>query len=152
MRFVIPAALAALCTGSPLFAQTAIAPQFAPPLAGSWKFVAVPGGSDAVFTDSSARVQLTLHCSRAIRRVTIAKAATAAAPFMVVWTSSLSRSIPASFDPATNRISVNLPAFDGLLDAMAYSRGRIGVTVSGTSPLIVPAWPEVARLVEDCRS
>jgi hypothetical protein len=35
---------------------------------------------------------------------------------------------------------------------MAYSRGRIGVTVSGTSPLIVPAWPEVARLVEDCRS
>jgi hypothetical protein len=114
--------------------------------------VAVPGGSDAVFTDSSARVQLTLHCSRAIRRVTIAKAATAAAPFMVVWTSSLSRSIPASFDPATQRVSVNLPAYDGLLDAMAYSRGRIGVTVSGTSPLIVPAWPEVARLVEDCRS
>jgi hypothetical protein len=152
MRFVPMAALAALASASPLSAQTAVAPQFAAPLAGSWSFTTVAGGSDALFTDSAGRMQLALHCARSVRRVTIAKPATAAAPFMVVWTSSLSRSVPASFDPTTNRISVNLPAFDGLLDAMAYSRGRIGVTVSGTSPLIVPAWPEVARLVEDCRS
>jgi len=45
-----------------------------------------------------------------------------------------------------------LPAYDGLLDAMSFSRGRIAVTVSGTPMLVVPAWPEVARVVEDCRA
>jgi hypothetical protein len=69
-----------------------------------------------------------------------------------VWTSSNSLSIPASFDPLTNRISASLPAYDGLLDAMSFSRGRISVTVSGTPMLVVPAWPELARVVEDCRA
>jgi hypothetical protein len=102
--------------------------------------------------DSSSRPQLILHCSRAIRRMTIARPATAAAPFMVIWTSGASRSIPASFDPLTNRISISLPAYDTLLDAMTFSRGRISVTVSGTPALIVPAWAEVGRVVEDCRA
>ena len=147
------AALAALLAASPLLAQsTTVAPQYAMPLPGSWTYARATDGSEAVFADPAGRSQLTLHCSRAARRMTIAKPATGAAPFMVVWTSSASRSIPTSFDPATGRISANLTAFDTLLDALAFSRGRISVTVSGTPALIVPAWPEIARLVEDCRS
>jgi hypothetical protein len=151
-------ALAALLSASSLGAQTAsttsqtIAPQFVTPLPGNWTYTSVPDGSEARFGDSSALPQLILQCARSTRRITIAKPATGAAPFMVVWTSSISRSIPASFDPLTKRISVSLPAYDALLDAMTFSRGRIAVTVSGTPTLVVPPWPEVARVVEDCRA
>lgn len=44
-----------------------------------------------------------------------------------------------------------LPASDQLLDAMGYSRGRFIVETPGMSPLVIPAWPEVLRVAEDCR-
>jgi hypothetical protein len=63
----------------------------------------------------------------------------------------MSRSVPASFDPTTLRLTINLAAYDTLNDAMAYSRGRVGVTIKGQTPLTVPPWEEVARVIEDCR-
>lgn len=44
-----------------------------------------------------------------------------------------------------------LPAADPLLDEMAFSRGRFMVEAAGQPALILPAWPEPARVVEDCR-
>lgn len=44
-----------------------------------------------------------------------------------------------------------LPAEDPLLDEMAFSRGRFTVDGPGAAPLVLPAWPEPARVVEDCR-
>jgi hypothetical protein len=38
-----------------------------------------------------------------------------------------------------------------LLDALANSRGRIGFAAGAEPPLVVPAWPEIARVIEDCR-
>ena len=69
-----------------------------------------------------------------------------------MWTSSATRNLPASFDPATARITAQLCGVDPLLDAIAFSRGRIGVGVGGTPALVLPAWPEIARVVEDCRA
>jgi hypothetical protein len=40
---------------------------------------------------------------------------------------------------------------DPLLDQMAFSRGRIMVEGEGAPALLVPAWPELARVIEDCR-
>ena len=60
-------------------------------------------GSEATFADAIGQPQLSVHCTRATRRVTIAKPASAAAPFLDVWTSSQTRSLPASFNPATGR-------------------------------------------------
>lgn len=45
---------------------------------------------------------------------------------------------------------LRLPATDPLLDQIAYTRGRFMVSAGGTE-LILPAWPEVQRVVEDCR-
>ena len=45
-----------------------------------------------------------------------------------------------------------VPADDPLLDAMAYSKGRFAVEIPGAPTLYLPAWPEVARVIEDCRS
>ena len=157
MKSLYVAALALACA-SPLFAQSttmttpSVDLQYATPIAGDWAYAKVSTGSESSFRDSGGRTQLKLRCSRATRRVTIAKPAPGAAPFLVVWTSSLSRSIPASFQPTTAELVADLAAMDGLLDAMAFSRGRLGVSVSGQPALVVPSWEELARVIEDCRT
>jgi hypothetical protein len=173
MKLPITAALALFATTS-LHAQTAPTPpastspaastapaastslaidlSIATPLSGNWTYAPATDGSEATFIDSGARPQLTLQCQRATRQVTIAKLATAAAaPLLSIWTSSQTRAVPASFNPATTRLTATLPAFDPLLDSMAFSRGRIGVTTAGQAPLVLPPWEEVARVIEDCR-
>ncbi len=122
------------------------------PIAGTWIYASASDGSEATFRDASARPQLIVHCTGAARQVTIAKPATGAAPFLLLWTTSLSRSLPASFNPTTARLSATVGAYDPILDALAFSLGRVGVTVSGQPALVVPAWAEVARVIEDCRA
>jgi hypothetical protein len=75
----------------------------------------------------------------------------AAAPLLTVWTSSQTRALPASFNPATQNLTAEVAASDSLLDAIAFSRGRFGVSVSGAGVMVVPTWAEVARVVENCR-
>ena len=150
---MLAAALAALTFAAPLSAQPA-PPDLsaAAPLAGRWSWTPTAGGSEATFLDSAGRAQLWLTCLRGARVVTIARPASGAAPFLTVWTSSQGRNLLASWNPATGRITAQLSGTDSLLDALAFSRGRIGVGVSGTPPLVAPAWPEIARVVEDCRA
>lgn len=50
---------------------------------------------------------------------------------------------------ATNGAAL-LQARDPLLDAMAFSKGRFALEGDGPA-LYVPAWPEVSRVIEDCR-
>jgi len=152
MRLLIAAACALLVPSS-LSAQVAVPDLSAAlPVSGSWTYSSTATATTATFANASASPQLAIICTRASRRVTVSKAATAAAPFLQVWTSSASRSIAASFKPLTSRIEVDLAAYDPLLDGLAFSRGRIGVGVAGAPPLVAPAWPEIARVVEDCRS
>ena len=75
----------------------------------------------------------------------------AAAPTLTVWTSALSRTLPARF-LGTKELVADLTATDPLLDAMAFSRGRFATAASGAPMLTVPSAPEVTRVVEDCRS
>jgi hypothetical protein len=124
---------------------------YAMPIAGDWTYAATAGGSEATFSDSAGRPQLTLRCMRGTRRVAIMKTAGAASPSLWVWTSSQSKILPATYDASTARVSAELAAWDPLLDAMAFSRGRIGVSSSGVAALVAPSWGEVGRVVEDCR-
>jgi hypothetical protein len=78
--------------------------------------------------------------------------ASTAAPTLQLWTSSDARSLAATYDQATARISAEVPAFDRLLDALAFSRARFAVGVPGGQPLVVPNWPEPTRAIEDCRN
>ncbi len=59
-------------------------------------------------------------------------------------------SVAADGDPP-HGVSASLPANDPLLDAIGFSRGRFVVEQAGTPPLVLPAWAEVERVVEDCR-
>ena len=123
----------------------------ATPIAGSWSYAPVADGSEAVFANSNGVPQLWVHCTRATRRITISRPASAAAPVLNIWTSSLTRSAASSFNPATGRLTIELANYDPLLDALVSSRGRIGFTIGTQPPLVVPPWPEPARVIEDCR-
>jgi len=70
---------------------------------------------------------------------------------MAVWSSTASKSWPATFDAATARLSAQIANWDPVLDAVAYSRGRFAVAAAGQQPLVVPAWADISRIVEDCR-
>jgi hypothetical protein len=83
--------------------------------------------------------------------VTVSLTSSAPAASLSLWTSIASRNLPARFEPNAMRVSAELPAYDALLDAIAFSRGRIAVTMPGGVPLVAPAWPEAARTIEDCR-
>jgi hypothetical protein len=44
-----------------------------------------------------------------------------------------------------------LPVRDPVLDAMAFSRGRFALEAAGEPTLYLPSWPELSRVIEDCR-
>lgn len=66
-----------------------------------------------------------------------------------VSTSTVTRTLSGA--GSASDITVRLSARDPLLDAMALSRGQFAVEVAGLAPLYVPSWPEVSRVIEDCR-
>ena len=147
MRLGIAAALA-LLVASVGHAQDL---STATPIAGNWSYAPAVDGSEAVFSNASGNPQLWVHCTRPTRRVTISRAATTAAQALNVWTSSQTKEMVASFNPATGRLTSDFGNYDPLLDAIVSSRGRVGFSYGAQPPLIVPAWAEIARVVEDCR-
>lgn len=121
------------------------------PIAGDWSYAKIANGSEAVFNNGSNYPQLWVQCTRTTRRVSIARPAASAAAEINVWTSSATRTVASAFSPATGRLTIELGNYDPLLDAIATSRGRIGFAIGSGPALVVPAWPEIARVIEDCR-
>ncbi|MEO6388078.1 MAG: hypothetical protein ABIT16_05395 [Croceibacterium sp.] len=121
----------------------------APATPGDWTYAA----GTARFGQPGAAPLLTLRCDRARGAVEIARAGSAVAALpLIVRTETVERSLdasPARSDPPT--IVTSLAARDPLLDAMAFSRGRFAIEIGGLSTLYVPSWPEVTRVIEDCR-
>ena len=71
-------------------------------------------------------------------------------PFITIATSYGERRLPAT-PVHSEGVLTTLPAADPLFDQMAFSRGRFLVHSEGAAALVIPAWPELARVVEDCR-
>jgi hypothetical protein len=114
------------------------------PLAsGAWTLRLSAGSSEASYGVQGSPARLTLRCDMIARRVRISRPDRPPGPITIV-TSSMTRTLTA---PA------EVLAFEPLLDAIAFSRGRFVVLASGAGAdvLVIPAWPEPARIVEDCR-
>lgn len=155
-KFLIAsAALAALCCPSASFAQSAAATAFSVDslnaLSGRWTYRSYAGGSEAAFADAVG-TRLAIRCNRAVRTVSIMRTGVpAASPTLSVWTSSLSRSVPARFE-ATRVLTADVAATDPLLDAISLSRGKFATSALGAPLIAVPTWAEPTRVIEDCRS
>jgi hypothetical protein len=137
-------------------------PQVKPPLATDWHDnVATPGvwqwsrdGRLTVsrFGTAQAPAVLRLTCDSLAHTIRVSRSGSGSttASTMTIRTTSLSRVLPTR-NSDDGAIISELTARDPLLDAMAFSRGRFAVEVSGLAPIYLPSWPEVGRVIEDCR-
>ena len=110
---------------------------------GTWRYTRQAGGSIANF--GTGTPALTLRCDAATRRITLVRAG-AQAGTATIRTSSTTRPLPLQSGG-----TAVLAAGDSLLDAMAFTRGRFVLERPGTPPLVVPAYAEIGRVIEDCR-
>lgn len=107
----------------------------------------------AVFGSTDGTALFSMRCERVSGTVLLARAGTLAGPTtMTIKTETQDRKLTARPNPGTPpMIETSLVARDGLLDAMALSKGRFAVEVSGLPSLYLPSWAEVTRVIEDCR-
>lgn len=114
---------------------------------GDWDYRQDGAATFALFRTD--RLTFRLRCEPG-RSVTVALTG-AQMPALVIRTSYGEQRLPATRSHS-NEMVASLAPNDPLLDQMAFSRGRLLVQAEGGSGLIVPAWPEIARVAEDCRS
>ena len=108
---------------------------------GQWSYSASATASEARFGAS-----FSIRCDQATRRVTLRPIEDVATPIsaLTIGTDLAVRTLAADGVVASN---------DAVLDAIAFSRGRfIVIAGGGGSRLVLPASPEAARSIEDCRN
>lgn len=117
---------------------------------GDWGYAPDAQGSTARYGQGGG-AELTLRCDRAAKRITLAKRQDAGGTEpLTIRTSSTARQFAVQ-PTGAGQIAAVLAATDPILDAMGFSRGRFVLQQAGGTTLVVPAWPEILRVAEDCR-
>jgi hypothetical protein len=111
----------------------------APLTPGDWRYAADSSGSLATFGLAGAPM-LSVRCDNARSQVSLS-----------VQGPSQPLRLQTTFGQRTLPAGAALAATDPLLDEMIFSRGRFTVEAQGGAALVVPTWPEPARVIEDCR-
>lgn len=126
----------------------------APKSPGDWFYRAVPPFSYAVYGASDTQFDFVMRCDRATRTISIGRVSNQRVqqPMQIRTESSdrLLTAVPRQGSMET-LLGADLQATDPILDAMAISKGRFAVEVAGEATMYIPSWPEVTRLIEDCR-
>ncbi|MDT9600998.1 hypothetical protein [Sphingosinicella rhizophila] len=119
---------------------------------GTWSYRSDAAGSEARFGMAGSEVRLSLRCDRAQRRVILSREGSATGGWLEIRTSFGARNVPATVraDPLPHS-RATFAASDSFLDSIVFSRGRFTVDAPELPILVVPTWPETARVVEDCR-
>mgnify|MGYP000122507166 CR=1 FL=1 len=116
---------------------------------GGWRWAAIAGQSTASFAQAGQAPLARLTCVAPGSVQIILAGSIAGATPMGVTTSA--GSFPLMAEPTANGAAATLPARSPVLDAMATSRGRFVIEIAGQAASYLPSWPEVARVIEDCR-
>ena len=142
----------------PVAAQPAPTPRLSadwndwPFAVGDWVYQRDDRGSIALFGPAGQNAVVSLRCDLQNRRIYVSREATAPGQRIVIRTSSSTKEFAAKPNGGTPAyLAAEIMPMDAILDAMAFSRGRILLETGGHSPIILPAWAEIARVVEDCR-
>lgn len=126
----------------------------APQTAGDWTYRPAAPYSFALFGTDPVQPTFLMRCDRANRTIMLLRASNQLNPQpMQIDTETTTRLLSSSPREVLGRrgLAADLTAADPLLDAMAISKGRFAVQTSGEATLYVPSWPEVTRVIEDCR-
>ena len=95
---------------------------------------------------------LSMRCDRAGGAVELVRSGAVSPGPWTVRTETTERPLDGAAqrsDPPSTLVRLN-PA-DPVLDAMAFSSGRFALEAPGVATLYVPSWPEVMRVIDDCR-
>ena len=125
----------------------------APITPGAWRWAMEGSRSVARFGGPESAGSLVLSCNRDAAIVTVIRPGIADGQVPMTIVSSFGNRPLSGLGVAGPPpvIALTLPARDSVLDAMAFSRGRFAVETAGLPTLYVPSWPEVSRVIEDCR-
>jgi hypothetical protein len=119
---------------------------------GNWTYRRDGRGSIAQFGTPGRNPTISFRCDLENRRITILREVSAPGARMVIRTSSMTKTVAVSASEANSTyLAAAIATTDSILDAMAFSRGRVLVETEGQQPVILPSWAEIARIVEDCR-
>jgi hypothetical protein len=123
-----------------------------PVAAGSWIYRRDDRGSIALYGAANADALVTLRCDKGRRTIYLSRAGGAGSTITVRTSSSMKAlgAQPTGGKPAY--IAAEITTTDPILDAMAYSRGRIAIEASPLLSIAIPVWSEIGRVVEDCRA
>ena len=149
---------APVATPAPAPPPVVQAPQYenyldAPRTRGDWKYERSAGGPVAAFVTNEGNGVFLLTCDLPRGSVSLWRAGRSAnRRALRIRTETLSRTIEVVQAEDTNPyLTATLSAGDPLLDAMAITRGHFAVETEGLPTLYMPAWPEISRVIEDCR-
>lgn len=119
---------------------------------GLWVYRRDARGSIALFGPANAGARLTLRCDLAARKLYLSRASAAPAPReLTIRATSGRTTVPARPTGSDNYIAAELAPSAPILDQLSFSRGRFAIEGAPDARLVVPAHPEFARVVEDCR-
>lgn len=122
----------------------------APQSPGEWRYSADAARSEAAFVSSNNLPLARLRCVRGSRMIVLSLPESGAPSALVtIRTGPTTRTLESQ--AAGREIIAAFDARDPLLDAMAFTRGRFAIEAQGLAPLYLPSWPEVSRVIEDCR-
>lgn len=119
---------------------------------GDWTYRHDAKGSVGQFGTPGQTAKASLRCDSQSRRIYMSREVTAPGQRIIVRTSSTTKDLVAKPTEATpNYLVAEIAPRDPILDAMAFSRGRILLDAQGQVPIVLPSWAEITRIVEDCR-
>lgn len=118
---------------------------------GNWVYRKDDRGSIALYGRAGADADLTLRCDRTRGKIYLSRRSEVAGPLTIRTSTTLKtlNALPTGGTPPY--VAVEFAPRDPLLDAIGFSRGRFVVQGGGAPDLVVPAWPEILRVTEDCR-
>jgi hypothetical protein len=122
----------------------------APGTPGTWRYEPLADGSAATFIGRGNTALARLACQPGTRTIVLSLPEAPALSYAVdIHTETLTVKLPLSAPDGRPMIPIpsNLP----LLDAMALSKGRFAIGAEGMTPLYLPSWAEISRVIEDCR-
>lgn len=125
----------------------------APLTPGTWDYEDRGNLTLAAFTSPVSGMAFAFQCWRPSQAISLIMAGQSAPnPAMTIRTETAARAVAAQLTIGEfANVIASLRGDDPLLDAMALSKGRFAVAVDGLTPLYLPSYAEVSRVIEDCR-
>lgn len=119
---------------------------------GDWTYRRDGQGSVGIFGAPGQGTKVSLRCEAQKRHLYLSREVSVPGQRIIVRTSSTTKDLSAKYaGGAPGYIAAEIAPNDPILDAMAFSRGRILLETEGQPPIILPTWAEITRIVEDCR-